>query len=135
MYQEKRPTCVTVIGWVWIVLGGLMLFSGFMALLGSLLIRDVMQGGPAMPSYFKFYPVLVAVQLIVATLGLVAGVNFLKLKPWSRGILEGVTWTLLVFVVGYVIFWVASWLALSAGHGAEGFRVMGAAMGVFVGAF
>ena len=101
MLQEKRPTCVTVIGWVWIIIGGLMCFSAAMALFSSIMIGQMAQDDPNMPFIFKVFPLLAVAQIIVAIFGLFAGVNFLKLKSWSRKALEILTWALILFVVGF----------------------------------
>ena len=87
MYEEKRPTCVTVIGWAWSILGGLMCLSAIFALLGSLMMGEMMgegvQGHSDGPFVFRILPVLAIVQVGVGVLGLVAGINFLKLRAWS----------------------------------------------------
>lgn len=69
MFQEKRPTCVTVIGWAWIVIGGLASFSAIPAFVAwSMGALD----DPKHPWITKIYPLLVGVQFGVALLGLVA---------------------------------------------------------------
>ncbi len=132
MYQEKRPTCVTVIGWTWIIIGGLMCLSATMALLGSFMIRETAQADPGMPFIFKIFPVLAIVQIFVAVLGLVSGINFLKLKSWTRGMLEALTWLLLIFVLGFMVFWVFNWISMTSDQGLSAFSVMGAVMGVLI---
>ena len=132
MYQEKRPTCVTVIGWAWIILGGLMCLSATMALFSSIMIGDMAQGDPDIPFIFKIVPMLAIVQIGVAVLGLTSGINLLKLKAWARNVLEGLTWLLLIFILGFMVFWVINWVSMSSGHGPRGFGVMGAVMGVVI---
>ncbi|MGD9367715.1 MAG: hypothetical protein PVH87_18590 [Desulfobacteraceae bacterium] len=136
MFQEKRPTCITVIGWVWIILGGLMFFSAIMALFGSVMIGQMSQSDPEalrnMPTIFKFFPLIAIGQIGVAIIGFVSGINFLKLKIWARNILESLTWLLLIFVVGFMIFWVYNWISMTSGHGPRGFDIMGTAMGVVI---
>jgi cation transport ATPase len=133
MYQEKRPTCVTVIGWAWIIIGGLMLFSAIMALFGSAMISEMSRAHPEaqehMPAIFRFFPLLAIIQSVVAVVGLVSGISFLKLKPWSRNVLEILAWLLMLFVVGFGIYWEAGWLSMTSKHGPRGFDVMGAVMG------
>jgi hypothetical protein len=132
MYQEKRPTCVTVIGWTWIILGGLMCLSATMALFSSVMIGKMAQEDPNMPFIFKIFPLLATVQIGFAVLGLVSGINFLKLKSWARNVLEGLTWLLLIFILGFMVFWVFSWVSMSSGHGPKGFDIIGAVMGVVI---
>ncbi len=136
MFEEKRPTCVTVIGWAWIVIGGLTSLSAIMALFASLVIGQMSQAHleaqESIPGIFRFFPLLAIVQIGVAVLWLVAGINFLKLKPWSRSILEASSWLLLLFVIGFGIFWLFGWVSMASGHGPRGFDVMGAVMGVVI---
>ena len=136
MYQEKRPTCVTVIGWVWIILGSLMFFSAIMALFSSVLIGQMSQSDPEalkdMPAIFKYFPLIAIGQIGIAILGFVSGISFLKLKIWARNVLEVLTWLLLLFIVGFMIFWVFNWISMTSGHGPRGFGIMGAVMGVAI---
>lgn len=132
MYQEKRPTCITVIGWAWIVIGGLMCLSATMALFSSVMIGEIAQNEPDMPFIFKIFPLLAIVQIGVAVLGLASGINFLKLKAWARSVLEGLTWLLLIFIVGFMVFWVFSWVSMTSDHGPSSFSIMGAVMGVLI---
>ena len=132
MYQEKRPTCVTVIGWAWIIIGGLMILSAIMALFSSAMICEMAQNDPDMPFIFKIFPLIIVVQISVAALGLISGINFLKLKVWSRAVLEGLTWLLLIFIIGFMVFWVFNWVSMSSGHGPRSFGIMGAVMGVII---
>jgi hypothetical protein len=132
MYQEKRPTCVTVIGWAWIIIGGLMCLSATMALFSSVMIGEMAKDEPDMPFIFKIFPLLAIVQIGAAVLGLVSGINFLKLKAWARSVLEGLTWLLLVFILGFMVFWVFNWISTTSSHGPSGFGMMGAVMGVVI---
>ncbi len=54
---------------------------------------------------------LAIIQIGVAIIGLVSGINFLKLKAWSRNAVEILTWVLLLFMVGFGIFWEYGWLS------------------------
>jgi hypothetical protein len=135
MYQEKRPTCVTVISWAWIIIGGLMCASATMGLFMSVMMGKMTQDDPVMPLMLTIFPLLATVQIGVAVLGLVSGINFLKLKAWARNVLEGLTWLLLVFIIGFMVFWVFNWVSMSSGHGPRGFDIMGAVMGVVITGF
>jgi len=85
-----------------------------------------------MPAIFKIFPLLAVAQILMGGLGFVSGINFLKLKKWSRNVLEILTWFMLVFTVGFMIWWVFNWLSMTAGHGPKNFGVGGAVMGVFI---
>lgn len=136
MYQEKRPTCVTVIGWSWIIIGGLMFFSAIMALISSTMIDQVSgansEAQKNMPAIFRFIPLIATIQVAVAITGFVSGINFLKLKAWSRYVLEIVTWILLIFITSFGIYWEYGWLTMTSGHGPKGFDIMGAVMGLVI---
>jgi hypothetical protein len=89
MFVEKRPTCVTVIGWAWIILGGLGSIAAISAFAAFL-------GGPPMGTSFDWaFPLLAGVQLIICVVGFVSGVLFLKLRAGARGVLEVLTWAAL----------------------------------------
>ncbi len=134
MYQEKRPTCITVIGWVWIILGGLMFLSAIMGLFSSIMISQMSQSDPEAfkqtPLFFKFFPLIAIGQMGVAFLGFVSGINFLRLKIWARTVLEVLTWILTLFIFGFMIFWIFNWISMSPGGAPKGFSIMGAVMGV-----
>lgn len=130
MYLEKRPTCVTVIGWAWIIVGGLMILSATMSLFTLGMIRNMALDEPDLPFIFKKFELIVIIQIGVGLLGLISGINFLMLKAWARNVLEGLTWMLLVFVLGFTVFWVFTWVSMTSRHDPPGFGIMGAAMGV-----
>ena len=132
MYLEKRPTCVTVIGWVWIIIGGLMCFSSIMVLLSSMMMGGMAQKDPNMPFIFKIFPLLAIIQIAAAALGFVSGINFLKLKVWSRRVLEILSWLFLLFLVVFGIYWEFSLLSMTSRHGLKGFDIIGAVMGAVI---
>ncbi len=132
MYQEKRPTCVTVIGWSWIIIGGLMCLSAITAILSWVVFGQLAQDDPDTPFIFKIYPLIALLQVGIGVLGLVSGMNFLKLKPWARYGLQVLTGLLLVFVLGFMVFWEFSWVSMTSNHDPPGFGIMGAVMGVLI---
>lgn len=136
MFQEKRPTCVTVIGWAWIIIGGLMCLSSVMGLFSFFMIDQISQthatAHQEIPAILKIFPLLAIVQIFIGGLGFFSGINFLKLKIWSRNVLEILTWLILIFLVGFMVYWVFNWLSMSAGHGPKNFAVGGAIMGIVV---
>lgn len=109
-----------------------MCFSAIGALFSSVMIRQMSQAHPEAlqdtPAIFRFLPLLAPVQVGVGILGIIAGINFLKLKSWARIVLEVLTWLLLFFILVFGIFFVSQW----SGHGPSGFMVMGAVMGVVI---
>lgn len=132
MFQEKRPTCVTVIGWGWIIIGGLMCLSAIMIILGSFIIGEMAQNVPGTPFLFKVFPWLAIIQFCLGMLGIVSGINFLKLKVWARNILEGLTWFLLIFILGFMCFWIFNWVSLASEQPPRGFWFMGIVMALMI---
>ena len=132
MYLEKRPTCVTVIGWVWIILGGLTCLFATMALFMSIMMGGVGQDDPDKPFIFDIFPYLSVVQIGVAVLGLISGIHFLRLRSWARSVLECLTWLGLVFTVGFMVVWLFGWGSMAFRHGPPGFAIMGVVMAIFI---
>jgi hypothetical protein len=88
---------------------------------------------------FANFGVLVVVQLVVAVLGLAAGVALLYRKAWARTALEVLSWLGFLYCVGFGIFWLYMWITMT-GQIPEGqgqpdmasFRWMGAIMGIVI---
>ena len=133
MSLEKRPTCVTVIGWAWIIIGSLMCFSAIIALFSFLMIQTQHEACQNMPAIFGgFFPLIVVVQIGIAVLGIVSGINFLNLKSWSRNVLELLSWLLLFFTLGFIVFWVSNWISITSSHDFHSFNIIGAVMGIVI---
>ncbi|AFJ02644.1 hypothetical protein Q7C_1495 [Methylophaga frappieri] len=103
MYLEKRPTSVSVIAWAWIVIGFLMLISATLGLFAHLVTS-----GYFSESDWQFttylYPTIALTQIAVAIMGLVAGIFFLKMRPWARFTLEILTWLSILLLAGFFFF-------------------------------
>lgn len=146
----KRPTSVTVIGWIFIVTAILIIFSGVMGFMAFSFIEQMKQEGmpqipegmpmpfKAMSVIFKYFGILALLQIVFAVFVLIAGVQFLRLKAWARTALEIVSWLSLFYIIGFGIFWVASWISMTPGlssvKGAPPamFKIIGAGMGIMV---
>jgi hypothetical protein len=105
-------------------------FLGFLAMAEM----DMMTQGRSASSDGSL-PLLAAaavVQMAAAALGLVAGIQFLRLKAWARLALEALTWFLLIFVFGFMAFWILNRVSNTSGHAFAGFTLMGAFMGVVI---
>ena len=101
MNNRKRPICVTVISWAWIIFGSIISVNAAVLLL----LSDKMGGQSSDPEIItKILPYLAFVQLCITVLGLVSGINLLKLKAWSRKILEILTWFELLFFSSFLIY-------------------------------
>lgn len=109
-----------------------MILFAIMALINSIMLGKTIQYDPDIPFIFKIFPYLAGVQICVAALGLISGIHFLKLKAWSRGVLESLTWLLLIVIIGFMIYWIVDWASMSYGHGSRGFGIMGVIMGIII---
>lgn len=101
-----------------------MCFSAVMAIISYVAIGDTAQDDPNMPFIFKIFPLIAIVQIIIAALGLISGINFLKLKAWSRSILEILTWAIILSVVGFGGFVFFQFLSTSPSQPSFGFGIM-----------
>jgi hypothetical protein len=109
-----RPTSVTVIGWLAVVLGIMMIFSGSF----GLLVFTLMPGKPSaqsmggvpgplvfMARVFDYFPLLVMVQVVVAATMIASGAAFLRLRAWARTALEVLAWLVLCYLIGFGGLW------------------------------
>jgi hypothetical protein len=132
-FEEQRPTPVTVIGWAWIILGSFMLLSATGALItyfaGPKPDLSALPDDAPFAGLWRYFWVVAAGQVLLATLGVVAGRRFLKLEKWARGALELASWILLAGLLGFAILWVLNVNAMSAGAG-DGFEIGFMAAGV-----
>ncbi|MDP3543404.1 MAG: hypothetical protein Q8T11_13125 [Elusimicrobiota bacterium] len=127
MFQEKRPTCVTVIGWAWIIIGGLMCFSAIMGFIASVMMRMQPQGSDALPDIVRIFPILAVLQVAIGALGIFSGISLLKLRPWSRRTLETLTWLLILFTAGCGVTML---VPITMGH-LNQFGIFSAILGLF----
>src|ERR1035437_9283766 len=98
----NRPKSVTVIAWVWIVLGGLMFVSAAVGLLLAIILSLSGGTGTAPPPAHVFlvmHRVLCIVQLGVSVVAVIAGVHFLRQRAWARTVLEAMTWLMLIWII------------------------------------
>jgi lysylphosphatidylglycerol synthetase-like protein (DUF2156 family) len=149
MGQGKRPTAVSVIAWTWIVTGGFAVFSGIMGLLmfaAMPTLQNELTQAPGMPQdfglmtgMFRYFGWLVLVQLVLAAVAIVAGIQFLRLRNWARTALEILSWISLIYVVGFGLFWTSTWSTVTEHFSQqntpfdiETFRIAGFGMAIFI---
>jgi hypothetical protein len=97
------PTTVSVIGWVWCILGFFMASSGVLALIA-------LQWEPASSEPpWSWAPFIVPIQILVGLTGAVAGFHFLRLEPWTRRVLEVLTVITLVMLVSANVIVASIW--------------------------
>jgi hypothetical protein len=150
--DRARPTAVSVIGWIWVGLAALMAFSGAMAFVAHRFVVGPMRRAmplaegtpppefnPVFGFLFQYFDSLALVQVAFAGVILYSAVMFLRLRPWARVSVEAITWLALVYVVGFGVFWVLTWLrtvpvetppSVQVPSGA--FQVLGGGMGTVI---
>lgn len=79
-----------------------------------------------------FFQLLAIVQIGLATLGIISGVNFLKLKAWSRTSLELLTWCLIVFVAGKIVVLIVNRFSAASNPNQIGLSIGYAVLGLFM---
>jgi cation transport ATPase len=116
----ERPTAVTVIGWTWLGLGGLILAGGLVlaaVFWSALAAPEVLPGAPPLPPeagssvaglLLRAYPVALA---LLGVVSLVAAWAFLRRKWWARSVLEVLTWLALAYVAASLAVFLAVWLS------------------------
>ena len=149
--QKKRPTAVTVIGWMFIASAILMILSGGMGLAAFTFVKQTAGGVPPLPEdipgqlrvieiVFQYFEPIAVVQISFAIFILIASIQFLRLQRWARTALEVISWLGLVYMVGFGIVWVASWIGITSSipltEGTPGpspmFNVVGVIMGALI---
>jgi hypothetical protein len=149
--QKKRPTAVTVIGWIFIAGAILMILSGGMGFAAFSFMKQMGVERPPIPEQapfqfsvmeviFQHFGLIAMVQVVLAIFIIIASIQFLRLRRWARTALEVIAWLGLVYLVSFGIFWVVSWLEITSNipvtEGAQGptpmFNIFGAVMGSVV---
>lgn len=62
------------------------------------------------------YPVITVSHLALAVLAIVAGVQFLALKAWARGVLEALSWLAIALLVVMGLSMIFGWAFMGAGQ-------------------
>jgi hypothetical protein len=121
--EESRPKAVTVIGWLWVVLGVLFLLRALVNMILWKILKPDMLGfletfagvPPAQQRFLRpLFEHLGALQTIEATLSaavIVIAFRLLRLRPWARVGMQVVCWLVLAAVAAFGAFWV--WLCRS----------------------
>ncbi len=122
----KRPGSITAVAWITIVIGiSGVLSSGMFWLICLIGILSNLEGflssisadTSAIPQTIKYiillHELIQFVAFAVCIFITIAGIYFLKLRAWARTGLEIVSWSIIIFMVGYGIFaFLIGWLGL-----------------------
>lgn len=123
--QKKRPTSITVIGWIFIAGAILMILSGGLGFMAFSFMKQISEEMPPiseeLPNQFRImriifqnFGIIALLQVAFAIFVMIASIQFLKLRRWARNALEIIAWLGLVYVVGFGIFWVVSWINITS---------------------
>jgi hypothetical protein len=118
--EPERPKAVTVIGWVWAVLGGVLALKALLNLVTWSILHST---APALLKAFgEQFAHVPLVQMILQHAGAVLASqasfwalvsfcawNFLRLRPWARLAIQAVCCLGLVYAAGLLVFWVQLW--------------------------
>lgn len=120
----KRPTSMTVIGWLFIVGSAFMILSAGMGLVALSMMRETTGGRlpplpPDAPAMLRvlyglmpYFWLLARLQIAFALFVLFAALQFLRRRAWARAALESVAWLGVVFTVGFALIWAATWVSM-----------------------
>lgn len=139
--QGRAPTSLVVIGSIFIVVATLLILSGLMNVLvlpqmGEALDAMELELKKAPPeeipweftfvlSMLRYAGIWMSVQMAIAVLALVAGIQFLRRRAWARTALEVVTWVGVaqVGLVGLSWLWMATGFSSKTGAGGPGLMI------------
>ena len=123
METQQRPGSIPIIAWTWIIGGMLMLLLGIFTLVAVPRMSELMSqvGGQRHMSasmgmrlaVSNYIVGLTVIQSALSIAAILAGVYFLKLRAWARGMLELLSWLTLISVIGMGFIWLPLWMAAS----------------------
>ena len=131
----ERPRAVTVIGRLWLVVAVFSLGKALVNLAvwkalepdAPSLFRDVAAQSPRdwlVRPLLEHLTAFMTAQALWWTFVGIAAFGLLRLRPWARVAIQGVCGVLLVYSVGFGVFWGAVWPNLPArGAGATAFGI------------
>jgi hypothetical protein len=119
--ETSRPKTVTVIGWLWLVLGALFFLRALVNMVlwkilkpDMLTFLDMFGQVPEaqqklLRPLFEHMTTLQTVEVILSAAVVVIAIQFLRLRPWARAGMQAVCWLALVSVAAFGAFWVWLW--------------------------
>jgi hypothetical protein len=143
---SERPTGVSIVAWLWIGNGALMLFSGVMGgfayfmmqrMTPDFVLPHAPPGMSLMTFVFEHFGALLVVQFMVAILAILAGIHLLRLRPWARTAIEILSWLGMIYLVVFGISWIQGMAGVAehvpagaASPSAEMLQLLGTVIGV-----
>jgi len=133
MSDNERPTSLTVIGWLWVIAGGVLCVGSLMPIAASLSARRMSpdSAGPdALALLLKPSSILALTLSGLGLVGLVCGWRLLKLREWARKVLRLLTALLFAAVIAFAAFLLIGIpVSLSSGSPSE-FTFLAAGVGL-----
>jgi hypothetical protein len=124
--ETSRPRAVTIIGWLWLVLGVLFLLRALVNMVlwkilqpDMLTFLDMFGDVPEaqqklLRPLFEHLTTLQLAEAILSAAVIVIAIQFLRLRPWARAGMQTVCWVSLVSVMAFGAFWVWLWGRVAA---------------------
>jgi hypothetical protein len=123
---KKTPGAVIVAGSIWLTVATLVLMWAASLLVLFGVLNNFVPGGtegmpPAPPIAkplewtFQHYVLSGTVLGAVALLGIYSGIQFLRLKPWARSVLEAGGWTVIALSVAWGLWRSQFWIYAATG--------------------
>lgn len=114
-----------MIGWICIAGAILIILSGGIGSAAFSVMQHMGGERPSIPEeapfqfnvmevIFQHFGLLAIPQVVVAILIIITSIQFLRLRRWASTTLEVIAWLGLVYVVGFGIFWVTSWIGITS---------------------
>ena len=118
--EPERPRAVTVIGWIWLVVGGLYFLRSVVDLVmwralqpaAPALLHEIESRDPEIRFLHPLFEHLTAIKIAQAIAGVavvVLAYRFLRLRPRARVGIQTICWIVLCYVFGFAALWIRIW--------------------------
>lgn len=118
--EPERPRAVTVIGWIWIVVGSLYFLRSMVDLVmwkalqpaAPALLREIESRDPEIRFLHPLFEHLTAIKFAQAIAGVAVvflAYRFLRLRPRVRVGIQIICWIVLCYVFAFAALWIRIW--------------------------
>lgn len=123
------PKGISLISWVWVMVGIMMSIGGVMAIFQTPVIDfsvftkalaiDKVPGSDWLYFVVNNFYIFMVLQAAVGVLAIYSGVKLLELRAWARSVIEGLTWVSMIYVLALGSFTYATWIDFDTAVGAD----------------